>query len=285
MSAVVVDRQSPKVLGFFTVATEIFDDSGAPHTLEHLIFMGSKSYRYKGFLDRLASRAYSDTNAWTDTDQTVYELESAGWSGFSSILPVYLEHLLLPTMTDAACYTEVFHIDGDGKDAGVVYSEMQGVQNTSSSLMELEMQRLLYPKDIGYRYETGGMMENLRVLTADRIREFHKAMYDPKNITLVIIGEVDHDNLLKILVDFEDKLDDRFSKPDPEWRRPWVDSKLPPALTEDVVTTVEFPEEDESMGEVMVSFLGPDCRSGVDCKRNPRSSCHRIVLTFTSHCS
>jgi len=266
MSTVVVDRQSPKVLGYFTVATEIFDDSGAPHTLEHLIFMGSKSYRYKGFLDRLASRAYSDTNAWTDTDQTVYELESAGWKGFSSILPVYLEHLLLPTMTDAACYTEVHHIDGEGKDAGVVYSEMQGVQNTSGSLMDLEMQRLLYPKDSGYRYETGGMMENLRVLTAGRIREFHKAMYDPKNITLVIIGEVDHVELLKILEDFEDKLDEGFFKPDPEWKRPWVDSKLPPALSGNTISTVEFPEEDESMGEVMVGWLGPDCRSGVDCK-------------------
>lgn len=28
--------------GYFSVATEIFDDSGRPHTLEHLIFMGSE---------------------------------------------------------------------------------------------------------------------------------------------------------------------------------------------------------------------------------------------------
>lgn len=56
MSAVVVDREGPKVLGSFALATEILDDSGAPHTLEHLCFMGSKNYPYKGILDRLATR-------------------------------------------------------------------------------------------------------------------------------------------------------------------------------------------------------------------------------------
>lgn len=56
MSAVVVDRDGPKVLGFFALATEILDDSGSPHTLEHLCFMGSKNYQYKGVLDRMANR-------------------------------------------------------------------------------------------------------------------------------------------------------------------------------------------------------------------------------------
>ena len=56
MSAVVVDREGPKVLGYFALATEVLDDSGSPHTLEHLCFMGSKNYRYKGVLDKMASR-------------------------------------------------------------------------------------------------------------------------------------------------------------------------------------------------------------------------------------
>ncbi|CRK35499.1 hypothetical protein BN1723_018583, partial [Verticillium longisporum] len=36
MQVIVADRQGPKVNGYFTLATEILDDSGAPHTLEHL---------------------------------------------------------------------------------------------------------------------------------------------------------------------------------------------------------------------------------------------------------
>ena len=164
-------------------------------------------------------RAYSYTNAWTSTDHTGYTLESAGWEGFGQILPVYLEHILLPTITDSACYTEVHHINGEGQDAGVVYSEMQGTENKSYNLTDLEAVRKLYPEGVGFRYKTGGMMGALRVLTADRIREFHKDMYQPRNLCVVIVGEIVHGELLKILDEFEDTIMDDIPDPSAPWRR------------------------------------------------------------------
>lgn len=266
MRAVVVDQKGPKVYGYFALATEIHDDSGSPHTLEHLCFMGSKSYQYKGVLDKLATRAYSTTNAWTAVEHTAYTLDTAGWEGFAQILPVYLEHVILPTLTDAGCYTEVFHVDGTGHDAGVVYSEMQGVQNNQGELMELQARRLMYPEGNGFRYETGGMMEQLRVLTADRIRKFHREMYQPKNLCLVLIGEIDQDELLHILDDFEGTILDDIPPPDVPFKRPWVESKPTPALKQTTVDTVKFPEDDESMGEILVGFLGPDCNDHISSK-------------------
>lgn len=51
---------------FFFIATEAHDDDGIPHTLEHLIFLGSEDYPFKGVLDLLANRCLaSGTNAWT----------------------------------------------------------------------------------------------------------------------------------------------------------------------------------------------------------------------------
>lgn len=265
MNVVVVDKEGPKVNGYFALATEIHDDSGAPHTLEHLCFMGSKNYQFKGVLDKLATRAYSNTNAWTATDHTAYTLDTAGWEGFAQILPVYLEHVIVPTLTDAGCYTEVHHIDGDGNDAGVVYSEMQGVQNNQGELMNLKLKRSLYPEGVGFRYETGGMMEQLRVLSAERIREFHRDMYQPKNLCLVIIGAVDHASLLKILGDFEGTILEDIPKPEAPFQRPWTQSKQAPPLESSIVETVEFPEEDESMGEIMISFFGPSCHENLLC--------------------
>lgn len=259
MKVVVIDQKGPKVSGYFVLATEILDDSGAPHTLEHLCFMGSRNYQYKGFLDKLATRAYSHTNAWTSTDHTAYTLYTAGWAGFAQILPVYLEHIIDPTLTDAGCYTEVYHVDGTGNDAGVVYSEMQGVQNKSSELIDLKCRRLLYPEGIGFRYETGGMMEQLRVLTAERIRAFHRKMYQPKNLCLIITGEVDHDNMLQILNVFESTVLDVIPSPNDPFRRPWMESQPIPPLERSIVEKVEFPEADESFGEIEIRFLGPDC--------------------------
>ncbi|EME39208.1 hypothetical protein DOTSEDRAFT_75067 [Dothistroma septosporum NZE10] len=259
MRLAVVDKKGPKVEGEFALATEINDNSGAPHTLEHLVFMGSKSYKYTGLLDRLSSRAFSTTNAGTATDYTSYSLKTAGWEGFSQILPVYLEHLIVPTMTDSACYTEVHHIDGTGHDAGVVYSEMQARENTPSDLMELHRRVMMYPEGNGFRSETGGMTKELRVLTADRIRAYHKEMYQPKNLRVIITGEVDHDELLQILDDFETTIVEDVPKLGDPFRRPWVDSKPTPRLTETKVDTIQFPEEDESMGELTVGWLGPNC--------------------------
>ncbi|CCF37671.1 peptidase M16 inactive domain-containing protein [Colletotrichum higginsianum] len=274
MQVIVADRKGPKTNGYFTLATEIFDDSGAPHTLEHLVFMGSKNYRYKGLLDKLASRAYSGTNAWTAVDHTAYTLESAGWEGFSQILPVYLEHVILPVLTDEACVTEVHHIDGEGNDAGVVYSEMQAVQFKSAEIMDLRARRLLYPENVGFRYETGGMTEALRVLTPDRIRQFHRDMYQPRNLAVVIIGEADHSNLLQILDEFEESIKDDLPPLDSPFKRPWIDSAQPPALNETIITTAEFPEEDESVGEITIAFFGPSCTDIIE------TSALNVLLTY-----
>lgn len=71
LQAVLISKDTPVVHGHFAVATEVEDDSGTPHTLEHLVFMGSAKYPYKGLLDTLGNVMFSNTNAWTATDQTV----------------------------------------------------------------------------------------------------------------------------------------------------------------------------------------------------------------------
>lgn len=135
---------------------------------------------------------------------------------------------------------------------------MQGRQNLQGDLMDLEMRRLLYPERYGFRYETGGRIENLRVLTAERIRQFHRDMYQPKNLRLVLIGEVDHDNLLDILDKFEEDISDSVPSYTAPFKRPWSDSKLEQGLAKTTVETVEFPEEDESTGEIQIGLIGPD---------------------------
>ena len=49
-----------------------------------------------------------------------YTIEVAGSEGFLNILPIYLDHVLYPTLTDSGFHTEVHHINGEGADAGMV---------------------------------------------------------------------------------------------------------------------------------------------------------------------
>lgn len=249
-----IDQASPIVNGYFAVATEIPDDSGCPHTLEHLIFMGSSKYRYKGLLDTLGNRLYSATNAWTGVDQTVYTLTTAGWDGFKVLLPVYLDHLFNPTLTEEAFLTEVYHIDGKGREKGVVFSEMQALESQSWFITYTEMHRELYAKDSGYSSETGGLMSELRHLNNDKVKDFHKAMYRPENLCVIITGSVDERELLDVMSKIDDELEDL---PEVARKRPFVDSKPDLPLTKTVIKEVEFPEKDETMGEVIIAWIGP----------------------------
>ena len=64
--------------------------------------MGSEKYPYKGALDLFANRGFSDgTNAWTSIDHTAYTVSTAGEQGFLQLLPIYIDHILFPTVTNA----------------------------------------------------------------------------------------------------------------------------------------------------------------------------------------
>jgi len=138
-----------------------------------LVFMGSEKYPHNGVLSLFANRAFSEgPDAWTHMDHTGYTVSTAGGQGFLQLLPVYVDHILYPKLTDAgyalfvhckisiylthqtqicnrgaeipvACFplayvqTQTHHIDEKGHDAGVVYFEIQGQENTSGGLMEL----------------------------------------------------------------------------------------------------------------------------------------------------
>ena len=67
-------------------------------------------------LDLLANRCLaSRTNAWTAVDHTCYTVYTAGTSGFLQILPIYLDHILFPTLRKEDFATEVHHISGRGR--------------------------------------------------------------------------------------------------------------------------------------------------------------------------
>ncbi|KZT05962.1 uncharacterized protein LAESUDRAFT_701454 [Laetiporus sulphureus 93-53] len=266
LSVVHLDYEAPIVNGYFVIATEIFDDSGCPHTLEHLVFMGSERYPYKGIIDHLANRGFSNgTNAWTDTDHTAYTVSTAGEQGFLQLLPVYVDHILYPTLTKAGFITEVHHIDSKGHDSGVVYSEMQGRENTSQDLMALRMQRLMNPPGSAYRSETGGLMAALRQLTVEKIREYHHKYYVPHNLALIVTGKLASGttSLLSVIEkQIEPVLVDHGQNHGPRplgWKRPFAET--PSALRGPIQTTlketVEFPEKDESVGELVIGFMGP----------------------------
>ncbi|XP_059140205.1 uncharacterized protein C05D11.1-like [Physella acuta] len=255
LTVCIAEVEGPIINGYFCLATEAHDDDGLPHTLEHLVFLGSEDYPYKGILDQFANRCLaSGTNAWTETDHTCYTMTNAGDVGFLTLLPIYMDHILYPTLTESGFLTEVHHIDGNGEDAGIVYCEMQARENSGESRTNRALLRGLYPPECGYRYETGGIMKNLRESTShDKVKRYHQEFYRPDNLCLIICGMVSAQDVFKALEPMEKKI---ISKgPRKAFNRPWEDP-IPP-LTESSKETVLYPSEDDEYGMVHIGFRGP----------------------------
>lgn len=193
-------------------------------------------------------------DAWTETDNTVYTLSCAGTEGFLRLLPVYLDHILFPTLTKSGFITEVYGITGTGEDNGAVYCEMQGRENSGESRGHLELLRNAYPNH-GYSMETGGIMKDIRdSLTVEKIREYHKRYYRAENLAVVIAGKVDIDDIEKAIKPVEDKV---LKRKDlyPKFVKPWQTPVKPLEESKDV--KILFPSDEEECGIVYIAFHGP----------------------------
>ncbi|KAJ6247091.1 presequence protease [Anaeramoeba flamelloides] len=261
LKVTIVDVPTPIVNGYFVLATEANDNFGCPHVLEHMIFLGSDDYPYKGIIDSIANRCLgTGTNAWTATDHTAYTVSTAGTEGFLNILPVFIDHILFPTLTEDGFKTEIHHIDENGEDNGVVYNEMKGTENTPESLTYHALTRMIF-KNTSFASETGGKVSDLRNLKLETVKEFHEKYYRSSNLELIITGKIQPEEIFERLGKIENKIISKqegalykndTSQPNEISERPF--STRVPKFLKSEEKTIVFPEDDEeSTGLVSIS--------------------------------
>lgn len=228
-------------------------------------------------LDLLANRCLaSGTNAWTDTDHTCYTIKTVGKAGFLELLPIYLDHILFPTLSDAGYITEVHHVAPNGEDSGVVYCEMQGRENSGESRAILALLRNLYP-NCGYSAETGGIMHNLRTSTSnEKVRNYHAQFYRPENLTLIITGQVKVEDVAVALESVESRILSKEKKS--EFVRPWFTPIEP--LADTINKRIVYPSDCEDCGIVHVGWRGPKCT-----KENLKLTASSVLLRYLSETS
>ncbi|KAF9110917.1 hypothetical protein BGX27_005725 [Mortierella sp. AM989] len=267
MRFVFVAIPGPQATATIIVPTVVKDSRGLPHTLEHLVFCGSKNYPNRGYLDSLANRCLSmGTNAYTTEDYTGYTIATAGRDGMAEILPVFLDHVLHPTLRDDQYVTEVYHVDGDGKQQGVVFSEMAARENSEADLLDLGLRRLLYPKSQTYYYECGGLTPEIPKMSNDDIREYHRKFYHPSNMTIVVAGDglqpqrifdtLIQQNILSSSSNSNAVIFDIIQEMDISKGR--EDAPIMSKDTKLTSRTIHFPSADNDVGSIGYGWLGPN---------------------------
>ncbi|CAO3593296.1 unnamed protein product [Absidia cylindrospora] len=138
--------------------------------------------------------------------------------------------------------------------------------------MQSRMRHLLYPDETcAYRNEPGGKMDSIRQLDIHSVRSYHQTYYRPDNLCIVIAGKLDRSQLFStlktidqniIIQDQHRQLEQQFHHPhvlkQQEQKRPWSSCLLSvPDLAKNVTETVLFPDLDETIGAISISWLGP----------------------------
>lgn len=100
-----------------------------------------------------------------------------------------------------------------------MYSEKQGSDYYSDIRARSTLLKTIYP-DSGLSYDVGGITGNIRTSTSmDEIRPFHQKFYRPENLTLIITGQIEADQVFEALRPIQEKV---LSKPKRvTFEKPW----------------------------------------------------------------
>jgi zinc protease len=165
---------------------EVNGKTGVAHVLEHMMFKGTKKVP-AGQFSRLIAAAGGKENAFTGMDYTCYfqQLEKSN-------LPLSFK-LEADRMQNLQITDDEF-----AKEIKVVMEERRWrTEDKPQSKVNEQFQAMAY-RAHPYGRPVVGFMNDLENMTADDAREWYRDWYVPNNATLVVVGDVDTKEVLKL---------------------------------------------------------------------------------------
>ena len=156
---------------------------GLAHFLEHRVF----DYKEGNVID-LFYKLGADVNAYTSYDRTVYYFNTT--QNFNECLNLLLDFPTSFTMSEEKVENE--------KD--IIVSELLMYKDDPNDKLFKGLMTAMY-KEHPIRFDVGGEVEEVRATTRDLLYDVHSTFYNPKNMFLVIVGDVDVEETMKIVED------------------------------------------------------------------------------------
>ncbi len=158
--------------------------TGVSHWVEHMNFKGTTNIprdQVKGIIEQFGG----SWNGYTWIDQTTY-LETASVDALDRMLFIEAERMDKCLYDPAECESE----------RTVIISELQGGENDPEQLLDMELTATAF-KVHPYRHPTIGWQPDLETMTREDLFGHYRRYYTPANATLVIVGDVEEDDVLR----------------------------------------------------------------------------------------
>ena len=154
--------------------------TGIAHLFEHMMFKGSKNLGPEKHAQEVM-KIGGQLNAYTTHDATVY-YEDVAARNFDAILALEAERFQ--------------HLDLSAKmlesEREVVKEERRMRTDNSPSGKLIEAFFGAAYKVHNYRWPVVGWMKDLNTISLDDCQEFFTTHYNPKNITVIVVGAIEH---------------------------------------------------------------------------------------------
>ena len=158
--------------------------TGVSHWVEHMNFKGTTNIprdRVKGIIEQFGG----SWNGYTWIDQTTY-LETATRDAIDRMLFIESERMARCLYDPEDCESE----------RTVIISELQGGENDPDQLLDQELTATAF-KAHTYKHPTIGWLSDLQTMTRDDLYGYYRRYYIPNNATLVIVGDVNTDDVMR----------------------------------------------------------------------------------------
>lgn len=167
---------------------EVKGRTGFAHLFEHMMFQESEHVGQDQFFKKIQGSG-GTLNGGTWKDGTVYfeivprnALEMALWLESDRM------GFLLPTVTQEAF---------ENQQEVVQNEKRQSYDNRPYGHTSYVIDKLIYPENHPYNWQTIGEMEDLKNATLADVHEFYNKWYGPNNATLVVAGDFDNEQTKK----------------------------------------------------------------------------------------
>lgn len=162
---------------------------GLAHFLEHMCFNGTKHFPGNSlisYLETIGVKFGANLNAYTSTDETVYnicDVPTARQSSLDSCLLILRDWSHDLTLADA-------DIDAE---RGVIKGEWRQRQGTANNRMLEKAAPVIYGSSLyGHRMPIG-LMSVVEKFPYDALRDYYRRWYYPENQCVIVVGDVNPD--------------------------------------------------------------------------------------------
>ncbi|MFC1845650.1 M16 family metallopeptidase [Candidatus Dependentiae bacterium] len=160
-------------------------EKGIAHLIEHMIFKGTEKLS-ESDIDVIVHKLSGSSNAFTTLDFTGYKfnMPTHHWK---KILPVIADCMVNASFKDE-------HLNSEMK---AVIQELKMINDQHLRSLAFDLLGLMFAGH-PYHYPLIGYKQDLWSVRGADLRAFYKKHYMPNNATLVVVGDVDHEEVFAV---------------------------------------------------------------------------------------